>query len=74
MNLDTFLYRLPLVGAVIRRIYGYFRNHIAITDAMHVALGFGLGIFFARNEMSTVGIIAIIAAIFGHIFALIKGK
>ena len=74
MNLDEKLYKLPIVGWTIRRLYGYFRNHIAITDFMHVALGFGLGVLVAEKGMTLLGGLALGIGIAGHIFAFMKGR
>ena len=74
MNIDAFLYNLPVIGIAIKRLYGYFRNHIAITDAIHVALGFGIGILFAQREMNALVIAALSLGVLGHVYALIKGK
>ena len=45
--LDTFFCNNLSIGKVMRRMYAYFKKHTAITDAMHVSLGLGIGLLFA---------------------------
>jgi len=73
MNLDLQLYRLPLVGWIVRRLYSYFKKHTAVTDLMHIALGLGIGLLFAGERFYTIAILFLAIAVFGHIYAFIKG-
>lgn len=74
MNMDEKLYGLPFIGWMIKRLYGYFRNNIAVTDFMHVALGFGLGLLVAEKGLTLFSGTALGIGILGHIFAFIKGR
>ena len=74
MNLDQQLYRLPLIGRIIKRLYSYFKEHVAFTDFIHFALGLGLGLIIAGNNLLNWGIFALAIGILGHIFAYIKGN
>jgi len=71
MGLDEQLYSLPLIGAVVKRLYSYFRKNLFITDLMHMSLGLGVGFIIAG--WLTAGIIFLALGLLGHIYAYIKG-
>jgi len=73
MNLDRQLYKLPIIGFVIRRLYTYFKKHTAVTDFMHISLGLGIGLLFAREKFFTWAIVFLAIGIVGHVYAFIKG-
>jgi len=70
---DRFFCNNPLIGKVMRRMYAYFKRHTAITDAMHVSLGLGLGLLVAGSAWLYVGFTFIIIGLLGHIHAFIRG-
>ena len=74
MGLDEQLYRLPIIGSNIKRLYSYFRENIAYTDLIHVLIGLGLGLIIAGGELLNWGILALSLGILGHVYAFIKGK
>ena len=74
MNLDEQLYRLPLVGWIIKRLYSYFKKNTAITDFMHVAVGLGVGLLIAGEKFVFWGVIALIIGMLGHVYAFFKGE
>ena len=74
MNLDEQLYRLPLVGCVIKRLHTYFKNNTLITDLIHVSLGLGVGLVIAGEELFVWGVVALTANFLGHVYAFIKGS
>jgi len=57
----------------MRRMYAYFKKHTAITDAMHVSLGLGIGLLIAGSVWFYVGFVFIIIGLLGHIYAFIRG-
>jgi len=71
MNIDEQLYRLPLIGGHIKRLYSYFKKHTAFTDVIHVLLGLGIGLMFT-DAYFNLGIIALTIGILGHVYAFIK--
>ena len=74
MSIDERFYGLPLIGGGIRRLYGYFRRHIAFTDFIHVSVGVGIGIMIAGGDLLLWGMVAVGIGISGHIWALIRGE
>jgi len=74
MSLDQQLYRLPLIGRSIERLYSYFKEHTAFTDLIHVAIGLGLGLIIAGGDLLNLGFFAIAVGILGHTYAYIKGS
>lgn len=74
MNLDEQLYRLPLIGRAVKRLYSYFKKNTAITDFIHVVLGLGLGLIIAGGTFIVWGVIALTIGALGHIYAFIRGK
>ena len=73
MNIDERLCNLPLVGWILRRMYSYFEKHIAFTDAIHIALGLGIGLIIVGDQWKYVGVIALAIGILGHLYAFFKG-
>jgi len=73
MSLDQRLYHLPLIGRITKRLYSYFKEHIAFTDLIHVAVGLGLGLIIAGGDLLNWGFFALAVGILGHIHAFIKG-
>jgi len=73
MSLDEQLYKMPIIGILIRRLYSYFKRNTAITDGMHIALGLGIGLLFAGEEFYKWAALALLIGVLGHIYALIKG-
>jgi len=59
MGLDEQLYRLPIIGSNIKRMFSYFKENTAITDLIHVLVGLGLGLIIAGGEFLNWGIIAL---------------
>ena len=74
MNIDDQLYNLPLIGRLTRRLYNYFRQHIALTDFFHVMIGLGGGLIIGGNSFYWTGIVALTAGILYHGYAFIKGQ
>ena len=74
MSLDEQLYRLPLIGWIVKRLYSYFKKNTAITDFMHVAAGLGMGLLIAGGKLVFWGILALTIGILGHIYAFIRGE
>lgn len=72
--LDELLYRLPLLGPVIKRLYSYFRKHTAFTDLIHVSLGLGVGLLIAGGQFIFWGWICLLIGGLGHIYAYIKSS
>ena len=72
-TLDKFICSGKLIGKVMRRVYAYFKKHTAITDAMHVSLGLGLGLLMAGSAWFYIGIAFIGIGLLGHIYAFIRG-
>ena len=73
MGLDERLYQLPLIGKILKRLYSYFKKHIAFTDFIHISLGLGIGLLIAGNQFFVSGLILILIGILGHLYAYIKG-
>jgi hypothetical protein len=69
-TIDTFFCNLPVLGKVFTRMYSYFKKHTGITDAMHVSLGLGFGLWF--TEWKVIAITAIALGLFGHVYAYIR--
>ncbi|MDA2936613.1 hypothetical protein MYX06_05345 [Patescibacteria group bacterium AH-259-L05] len=74
MSLDEQLYRLPLIGWIIKRLYSYFKKNTAITDLMHVAAGLGIGFLIVGGTLTLWGIFALAIGVLGHVYAFIKGE
>lgn len=74
MSIDKQLYKLPVIGSVIKRLYSYFKKNIAFTDFIHISLGLGIGFIIVGNKFLTLGIILLFIGIIGHIYAFIKGR
>ena len=74
MNLDKLLYRLPLVGGMVKRLYGYFSNHIALTDFFHVLVGLGIGLIVAGDALLEWGVLALLIGILFHLYAFSIGN
>jgi len=74
MGLDQQLYRLPIIGRLIERLYSYFKEHTLFTDMIHILLGLGLGLIIAGGIWLNWGVLALAIGIIGHIYAFIKGK
>lgn len=72
MDLDNQLYKLRLVGDIIRRLYSYFKKHIFFTDMIHIILGLGIAFIFVGDKFLNFGIIFLIIGILGHIHAYVK--
>ena len=73
MGIDKQLYKLPLLGPILKRLYSYFKTHIAFTDFIHISLGIGVGLIIAGNKFFVWGISLFIIGILGHLYAYIKG-
>lgn len=73
MNLDKLLYRLPLVGWVVRRLYNYFKVQTALTDFFHVLIGFGLGLIIVGEGFFFLGLTVLMLGTLFHLYAFIKG-
>ena len=73
MNLDEQLYRMPLIGWAVKRLYAYFKRNTFITDLMHITLGLGVGLIIAGDTFFIWGVIALTAALLWHVYAFIKG-
>lgn len=74
MHLDEQLYRLPLIGWAVKRLYSYFKKNTLITDGIHIVLGLGLGLVIAGDTFFVWGVVAIAIGTLGHIYAFMKGK
>jgi len=74
MGLDEQLYRLPIVGSNIKRLYSYFKENIAFTDIIHILTGLGLGFIIAGGNLLNWGILALTIGALGHVYAFIRGK
>ena len=74
MGIDKQLCDLPLIGKIIKRLYTYFREHIAFTDFIHIMLGLGLGLIIAGNDLFYLGIFSLFIGILGHVYAFIKAE
>lgn len=73
MNLDELLYRLPLIGWAIKRLYNYFKRQTALTDFFHVLVGLGIGFIIAEGQLLSWGILVLVIGILFHIYAFTKG-
>ncbi len=73
-RLDEQLYRLPLIGAFIKRLYAYFKEHTALTDLMHVFVGLGLGLVIAGENFALWGIFFLAVGVLYHLYAFIQGE
>ncbi len=73
-SLDKKIYAIPVFGKTFVRTYGFFRKHTAITNLMHVILGLGIGFIFVGGYLFWPGVVAVILASLGHIYAYIKGS
>ena len=74
MGMDEQLYRLPLIGFIVKRLYSYFRKNLFITDLMHISLGLGIGFLIVGEKWLTAGIIFLVLGLSGHVYAYVKGK
>lgn len=74
MNLDELLYRLPLVGRIVKRLYSYFKNHTALTDFFHVLVGLGIGLIIAGGALFGWGVFALLLGILFHVYAFGRGQ
>lgn len=74
MNIDELLYQLPVAGAAVRRLYEYFKRHMALTDFFHVLIGLGLGLMIAEGAWFIWGVLAVSLGILFHLYAFVKGK
>lgn len=74
MNLDKLLYRLPLIGGMVKRLYSYFKNHTALTDFFHVLVGLGVGFIIAGGIFFSWGVFAFSLGILFHFYAFHKGE
>ena len=72
-NLDEFMYKLPVVGIVMKRNYTYFKQNTAITNLMHITFGLGLGLVLASENLFGLGMTFIILSLLGHVYAFIEG-
>ena len=72
-TLDSFFCNNLLIGKVMRRMYAYFKKHTAITDAIHVSLGLGVGLLVAGFPWFYIGLAFIIIGLLGHIYAFMRG-
>jgi len=70
-TLDRFFCAAPLLGKILKRVYAYFKKHTAITDAMHVSLGLGVGLLIAG--WFYVGMALLGMGLLGHLYAFIEG-
>ena len=73
MNLDEQLYRIPLFGSAVKRLYTYFKRNTFITDFIHIVLGLSIGLIVAGGELFIWGVIALTTALLGHVYAFAKG-
>lgn len=74
MNLDELLYRLPLIGWIVRRFYSYFKHHTALTDFFHVMVGLGAGFIIAGGVFFSWGVLALSSGVLFHLYAFSKGQ
>ena len=70
-NMDEFLYKVPLIGSIIKKQYSYFRNHMALTDLFHLLAGFGLALIFFTSRM-LLGFVILGFSILYHLYAILK--
>jgi len=73
MTIDEKLYRLPVIGEAMRRLYSYFKKHTLFTDLIHISLGVGIGFVITSQEFLFPGILFLSVGIIGHIYAYMKG-
>ena len=74
MGLDENICQLPLIGNTFKRLFAYFKEHIAFTDFIHISLGLGIGFLIAGKDLFSLGIIFLAISLVGHIYAFAKGK
>ncbi|MEK7541236.1 MAG: hypothetical protein AAB533_00035 [Patescibacteria group bacterium] len=72
MNFDILLAKLPIVGIVFERSYAFWRSHIAVANATHIAFGSGLVLIFSA-EFFVVGLVLLVATAVMHIIAFVAG-
>src|SRR3989338_5009391 len=72
-TIDQFFCENQLVGGIFKRTYSFFKTHTAVTDAIHVSLGLGIGLIFGSERMMAPGLFFLSLGLLGHIFAFIKG-
>lgn len=72
-DIDGQLYHIPFAGWAVKRLYGYFRKHIALTDLFHIVLGFGMALVVAGENMFMPGAALVISSVLYHIWALVHG-
>jgi len=74
MRIEKFLFRLPLIGGIIKPLYNYFTHHIFFADAIHVLLGLGVAFLLVGESWMNWGWICLGASVLGHVYAFIKGR
>lgn len=74
MDIDSFLYKVPVFGPVLEQTHRYFRKHITVTDLFHVLIGFGFGLGVARSELIVYGGVAVAAGLVYHLYAFVLAR
>ncbi len=72
-TLDRFFCESQFGGRLFKRLYAYFKRHTAITDAIHVSFGVGIGLIIGSPKWFYIGMFFLGFGLLGHIFAFIKG-
>lgn len=73
MSIDKMLYRAPIIGNAYMRMHSYFREHVTVTDVVHVLVGLGIGLMLANSFYVFIGIAVLLLGTVYHVHAYIKG-
>ena len=74
MTIDERLFKLPLIGSHIRRMFSYFSQHIFFTDMVHISAGIGIGLLLVGGRLFPLGVVGLCIGVAGHLFAYSRGK
>ena len=67
------MYKLPIVGIVMKRNYAFFKENTAITNLIHIVFGFGLALIFTSENLLKIGLLLVVVSLLAHVYAFVKG-